>query len=950
MESRLYLRRIMCNSMQFGGTASLTDEEKRRTIISLQGGKTFGRGSKNDVMFVDGADGSDDALKSPQYISRIHARVEHTSDDDNFEQYFLYDSSENGTYINDKKLEKNKKHTISIGESIKFGHRNGSQHVAGETYDQPNAQFAFIVEMVSNRDPLFEELGKMGATKVKVLTESAVTRVMTGDTREPSPVNGGGCPENGIPSSSSAAVPPLPAPVPVHPYNGITIPGQMPSTSRTINIPLIPKRAPHDARFDDPLTCYVLNANRYNPKYTEAVTAQSMRFQLRLPALRAVKDILGNFLDVHVAYEDMKSKQQKIAVIDNFCKTNHQKEGIQILHCQMDGLADLLIEDEKKTDELRDLLVKLSTKPKEPIPSENSAFERTYPQPGQIFRPVAIHPEHSETDYVNYLRFIAIAEAQARELARRRSEIRESELKMRIEIPISDLILNGIDIGRYRQFPYPPYPLFWGNYLSPFRQLEMCPIVAPTVSVITTAPRAAEPAEPVAPAVQDVADVAPPTPRPTPRRMDPAEVDEERHSASSGSTTENSFRQRTDSVESEIVDVVSTDDDKTAKDEEQEEKGGTETDTPTPSPEDSEANVEEDPRKSSTPRIDAQSTSSAVVSALPTPMSSPVPKVKTQKASAPEAASPEVTAPIHVETAAPATPSTSSPKIATPKAPMIASPEKEPSPDSDEPSTSSKPVDEKKIKTKSAVPSTSTSMPSTSDASKTKQKEATGPSRRMKQLDESSADSESEDDDKSKRLKKVRRSTRTAKASSPIPAKRKKVADDDMDEGSEEVQDESKATPRGNGNAVRRKTLKRANAEEQKPPRRSMKEKEKVEVETEEPPKKKRGRKKAEPVAVEDEEPVDPDKEKCGVAGTFCLCIKYEKRKNLQWVSCSDCNQWFHVWCVRLDNICYGADDKFACCGPHASPEAIECLQGDVHRKWWAMPGKRPVPQSPEPE
>ncbi|KAF1746026.1 hypothetical protein GCK72_022477 [Caenorhabditis remanei] len=109
------------------------------------------------------------------------------------------------------------------------------------------------------------------------------------------------------------------------------------------------------------------NANKCNTKYRDAILAQWIRFQIREPALREANDFLERFLVQHVAYLEMKSKQQKITVIETFCKANQHREGIEKLRSQMDSLADLLVEDEEETEKIRDLFVELSGQPKESI-------------------------------------------------------------------------------------------------------------------------------------------------------------------------------------------------------------------------------------------------------------------------------------------------------------------------------------------------------------------------------------------------------------------------------------------------------------------------------------------------------------------------------------------------------------------------------------------------------
>uniref|UniRef100_A0A8R1IJH7 PHD-type domain-containing protein n=1 Tax=Caenorhabditis japonica TaxID=281687 RepID=A0A8R1IJH7_CAEJA len=83
-------------------------------------------------------------------------------------------------------------------------------------------------------------------------------------------------------------------------------------------------------------------------------------------------------------------------------------------------------------------------------------------------------------------------------------------------------------------------------------------------------------------------------------------------------------------------------------------------------------------------------------------------------------------------------------------------------------------------------------------------------------------------------------------------------------------------------------------------------------------------------------EKLDPNpKNNCGVSSKYCSATDATfKAKDLQWVQCMSCDQWFHVWCVRLNNRTYKEEEVFFCCGADACPEAIAGLNGEVYAKY----------------
>uniref|UniRef100_A0A1I7TA93 BAH domain-containing protein n=1 Tax=Caenorhabditis tropicalis TaxID=1561998 RepID=A0A1I7TA93_9PELO len=894
---QIYLRRVMHNPAR-ASTPQMSEEDKLRTII-LEGATiylTAPRGNTSHRQWI---------------LCGRHVR-----------ERYLYQRSA---------FEKKRKERLLVGDTLKFGHKDGLTHKAGETYANPEADFAFRAIMAEpNGDQFHQSIAEqIKEAKVKVYigspfveeieerdtVRSATRRVQEVQQREADSTEGT-FPEvidtSASSSSSSAASSPMAngtsnassstTTVPVEPSCS-TSPGttssstdnqttkewqhvfskvrnpMLPSTSKAIIMPPdIPKRAPHDTFLSDPLNNYIYRTARYSPVYKKAVANQAVRFSREIEAFGPVILLLRHFLDIHVAHEQKTTLEQKLEVIDVFCVANEQTGGIEVLIENKQKLAEMLVKEEPNTSSIRDLLADIHDGPtsSEFEPSRNSAFQA----PQMIYSPKPILPVCTEQAYIDYLRSIKKLPPVGNLLLTKRL----ADNACRRTLPVSPLQMTIIQlISEINSLD--KEPVAYEHYLQAlYRVIDVVP---------NESYEAPEPAPSVKPIVNET-----------------MEADDERNSASTGSVgSSNNFRNRSDSEESEI-DVVG------GADKEEEKEDGAETDNvPTPTPADmvkdiqKKEDVPEDFRKSCTPRIDAQSTPSAVVSALPTPMSSPIPKVSM-------------------------IPSTST------AAPSVQKEE-------DALATE----DEHLAK---QVKGPSTSAASSEVTPKPKQQKE----RRMKQLDDSSGDSESEDDANktakasAQKKKSIRRSTRTAKT----PATAKKVAKKNDQEGPSEEGEAAVATPRGGG---RRKNLKRTASQLAIKEKRTPKAKEVKAVDedgAEEAPKKKRGRKKATPppehdgqVSDEARPPVDPEKERCGVVSkSLCLCLKFEKKHNLEWVSCSLCDQWYHVFCVRLDNRCFG-EQSFVCCGPNPTKEALNCLNGQISALYSSTPpARRPTPGSPD--
>lgn len=946
---RLYLRRIMYNDKP--ETEEFSAGDRRRMILSLEHSPSIGRNGDNAIIFLDG---TEIVQREAAFISRKHAEILHRIDDET-NYYYLIDSSENGTYINDKRLKKHDEYPLNAGDTIKFGHKNGSLHKAGQTYPNTEPDFAFSVTTALSEDPLFKVLDELREFKAKVYIGSPFVeecelekkqRVMLQDkkdkrgdvekvekverkeadstglhesepTAETAPEHtptSSASPPQGFPSSSlelspSSSAPELPStsestgtvassstttPMangtkqPTPPTSAT--PEQMPSTSQSVILGSYPKKAPHAQKFDNSSNASWTNCiARRSRNYQNLLQAQIDRILKEHPSLRLLTEMLEYIVDINVGkiYKN-PSKEQKIELIEQFHHWNiNRYEAVREILVHKDLIAEILLKEEPETNKIRDFIVNFG--PEEPTPSHT--FDHS---PGSMFSvmrsdqkfytPTAKHVNVKEEDYLDFLIGIKHLDTGV-EQAIKQVFAKVPDICTNLQMhPL--LMLKVLEMGE-KVHRGVLNPQKFVHYLQNFDQYITVVPLRPSVissAFVDLRPVAAE-----------------------------VEVDEERHSASSGSTAENSehpmdavdtvenpldtvdtpvqqnFRPRSDSEIS--IDVVGGGEEHREPREEnpEEEKATeTETNTPTPSPHDA---------------------PSVAASTLPTPMSSPLPKI----------------APLEVQVA-PAVPGPSTP--ASTPGPSAAASAPGPSTPGAAPAANTTPVGPRAAK---------------------QQKE-----RRMKQLDESSGDSESDDNDPKTPIKKkpARRAAR-APGTGPKRVNKKAMAKADGEDNTDSpaapdlLASEDDKTPRAN--SARRKNLKRGADSGVK--ERKAKEPKELKDGEEEPPKKKRGRKKATTPAEdeEEEEPAESAKERCGVENTYCLCAKLEKKYTLDWVSCSTCEQWYHSFCVRMDNVSYSAQDIFNCCGANVSPEAELCLSGRVHKEYFGMPVRsRPVPQAEE--
>ena len=94
----------------------------------------IGRGNNVDIFL--------DSNIRKGLISRSHAKIiKNTKDGEVI--FEIYDSSTNGTYVNDIKV--NKSVTVKEGDKIAFGHLRGSLIKPGEIAPQKESEFIFMV-------------------------------------------------------------------------------------------------------------------------------------------------------------------------------------------------------------------------------------------------------------------------------------------------------------------------------------------------------------------------------------------------------------------------------------------------------------------------------------------------------------------------------------------------------------------------------------------------------------------------------------------------------------------------------------------------------------------------------------------------------------------------------------------------------------------------------------
>ncbi|PIC14044.1 hypothetical protein B9Z55_027351 [Caenorhabditis nigoni] len=853
-------------------------------------------------------------------ISRNHTHIDVTYN--NLAKNLIYrieDHSGNGTYINNRQLCKEERRIPEIGQIVKSGHRNSLNHPPDAEIPQPEADFAFIVDMADDDTVLGRKVLNIKDLSVRDHSEPlpAATQVMEADSTD------NGLPEpsesNNTTSSTSTAKPATSGDTatsstsssapPTSSVNGsesngsLTNPKQMPSTySSSSSIILLnpPTKAPHDSRFDDSINLKIQKA-RLARQFSDKLNEQYARLLARIPALEAYKDAVTELLRVNCCmHTQFSTPDQRLEYFRKQCADNQEMKELAEF-CAM--LAEFLAaeEEQEKTIEMNDILKKLCERG---LPTKKN--------------PTPQNPLISEQHYINHLRSLNTTDKIVEP-----STDAARDGQFQVHTPALFSLQNAVQKARFANYGSGQFN--FQHYLTPLRRVvDVVPIVGGGVGGLGGSGGHAGAYGGAQGHIGVIAHA------PDRERID---VDEERHSGSSGSTTDNNFsRRRTDSEESEIVDFVGTDEDDapqppqartdvpeapedvspapeypapqeaTEDAEEEEEMEGEEMEsTPTPSPVNVVKEPEIDLRQSTTPRVETQSTLSAVVSTGLMPLSSPILK-KT---------SVDVTPPSE------STPKENTEKVADTVEEVVKK-------------------NIKKIKAIAATMTPSSGAPTssgaTSDASASKKKKTSTSSpkeRRMKQLDDaSSAESDSEDDGGKKKAKTSRRSTR--KATSPMNSRED---DEDMDETPKEETPKSRRKPaarRTDGEGTSSSRRKRAaddNGSEKEPqPRKQQR----------------RGRKK------NGDDSYDADKEKCGVAKlSHCLCVKLEKKNDLEWVSCSDCNQWFHVYCVRLNNLSYAEEDVFSCCGPNPSPEAVASLVGDVAARLRALKLSRII-QSPE--
>lgn len=1011
--SSLFLRRISVN----GSPQDSPDANSTDNIISLESKRTtFGKSLLNDVLLVEGSEGNEFDSRAA-YVYRKHAHIIRSVTITDTLTWTLYDHSESGTYVDGERVTKNVPKVLQAQSVVIFGHEKLAK---GAEKPGPGSSFVFRVETTEFHQGVVARLVELSDHQLKVFSKAMIIKdmgarpnqtVTVGKTSTIVPQKTGvqqreadsstmtaiselpnGRNES-LPSTSSASSSSASAESPesaASTSSATTGPeatssttstiaddaprtsafsranvdhGNQPSTSYScdgLEIDNIPARAPL-TNFADPQNLARVSFLGTVSHLEELLGAQTGELLERLPDLKPAATILRDLLNQNLTCGQTIAAGKEIYIVD-FCSQPELRNDpqAQLILAKKKELAECMASYEERYGVLMQSYVEqarilrgfnhvVSQNPFTPSP--RSAFRATGHQPPDatmIHRPRPVNPY---LDPMAYLRMLFETNAEQQRLLPHllrmesgREEMIRQQHNPQQPIPASELMLRVIQSASFRsyenqmQIPASQPGTHEGNYLAGLhRQLEMVPVAQQHGGVIARAPGR--------------------------RNVTEVEVDEERHSASSGSTTADhnyaAGRRRTASEESEIVDVVGVEDDK---------------DVTTPEKNPAAEDAEEDETNSSTPRIDAQSTPSAVVSATPsalqsavqTPLSSPVPK-KTTPLSSPKVAEVAPTPAPPASTSTPAAPAPVSPASEAP-APPTTAPEASPSESSE---TVQRKVDENVASIKAtmsvvakASTSASTSTPTAVTASvavtvaapPSDPKKKTPPSkeRRLKQLDDaSSADSESEDDESKAKKKKPRRSVNTprrpGRGGGATGRKRKSAAaapaTDDV-EGSDDVAADAasdtgvKQTPSKSGRrrapAAGRQPI-GENGGDSAPTSRRRKRQDADESGADETPARRRRVAKFQKTNNDNSAAASPatgaedgDKEKCGVAKTHCLCKRWEKKRDLQWVSCAICEQWFHVWCVRLNNNSYGIDDVFQCCGDNPSPEAIQCLSGAV--------------------
>ncbi|PIC14049.1 hypothetical protein B9Z55_027355 [Caenorhabditis nigoni] len=856
-------------------------------------------------------------------ISRNHTHIDVTYN--NLAKNLIYrieDHSEDRTYINSRRLCKEERRIPEIGQIVNFGYRNSLNHPPDAEIPQPEADFAFIVDMADEDTVSGRKILNIKDLCVRDHSEPlpAATQVMEADSTdnglpEPSESNnttsststaGPAISGNTATSSASLSAPPTSSVNGSASNGSLTNSKQMPSTySSSSSIILLnpPTKAPHDLRFDDSIELKIQTA-RLAKQFSDKLNEQYARLLAQIPALEAYKDAATELLRVNCCmHTQFSTPDQRLEYFRKQCADNQEMKELAEF-CT--PVAEILAaeEEQEKTIEMNDILKELSERG---LPTKKN--------------PTPQNPLNSEQHYINHLRSLNTTDKIVEP-----STDAARDGQFQVHIPALFSLQNAVQKARFADYGSGQFN--FQHYLTPLRRVvDVVPIVGGGVGGLGGSGGHAGAYGGAQGHIGVIAHA------PDRERID---VDEERHSGSSGSTTDNNFsRRRTDSEESDIVDGFGTDDDdapqasqactdapeapedvspapefpapqEATEDAEKEEgmEGEEMESTPTPSPVNVVKEPEIDLRQSTTPRVEAQSTLSAVVSTGLMPLSSPILKKTSDDVTPPSESTPKE----NTETVADTVEEVVKENVRNIKA--IAA----------------------TMTPSSEAPTSSGATPSTSDASASKKKKTSTSSpkeRRMKQFDDaSSAESDSDDDGGKKKAKTLRRSTR--KATSP---RKSREDDEDVEETSEKETPKSRRKPaarRTDGEGTSSSRRKRAaddNGSEKEPqPRKQQR----------------RGRKK------NGDDSYDADKEKCGVAKlSHCLCVKLEKKNDLEWVSCSDCNQWFHVYCVRLNNLSYAEEDVFSCCGPNPSPEAVASLVGDVAARLRALKLSRII-QSPE--
>ncbi|XP_032220898.2 transcription factor 19 isoform X2 [Nematostella vectensis] len=108
-----------------------------RDVFSLsEGVNIVGRNpGKSDVYL--------DSMKHKALISRLHARIIYTTDNDT-EKLTICDTSLNGTFVNDRKIIDTV--GVKLGDVVTFGHLRGAVLAPGTVAKQPDSEFRFKLD------------------------------------------------------------------------------------------------------------------------------------------------------------------------------------------------------------------------------------------------------------------------------------------------------------------------------------------------------------------------------------------------------------------------------------------------------------------------------------------------------------------------------------------------------------------------------------------------------------------------------------------------------------------------------------------------------------------------------------------------------------------------------------------------------------------------------------